>query len=163
MELSIQPLKEEHYTAVKGIYAEGIETGKATFETKIINWHEWDTKYIEPCRLIAKLNHSFVGFACLSKVSSREVYSGVAEVSIYISKEHRGKGLGEVLLKAIIEESEKNGFWTLQSSIFKSNLPSIQLHTKCGFRKVGIREKIGKLNGAWFDNIIFEKRSKHIL
>jgi len=134
----------------------------ATFETEIPSWDVWNEKYLEPCRIVAELNHEVVGFAVLSQVSKREVYKGVAEVSVYVSEQQRGKQIGEALLKQLINESEKKGFWTLQASIFSNNIGSISLHEKCGFRVIGIREKIGMLHGKWYDNHLLERRSNII-
>lgn len=158
----IEPLQSSDWQAVSKIYAEGIATGMATFETEVPTWDVWDNKYIKPCRLVAVLNDRVVGFAVLSLVSQRKVYSGVAEVTLYVAKDHWGKGIGKKLLKELIKQSEAHGFWTLQASIFPENKASIELHTKCGFRTVGIKEKIGKLNGKWYDNHFMERRSKHI-
>lgn len=163
MKLILRPLLDSDWKAVSIIYAEGISTGMATFETEIPSWNVWNEKYIEHCRIVAELNQVIVGFAVLSEVSKREVYKGVAEVSVYVSEQHRGKHIGEALLKQLINESEKNGFWTLQASIFSNNIGSISLHEKCGFRVVGVREKIGKLHDKWHDNFLLERRSKSII
>ena len=122
----------------------------------------WNEKFIKDCRLVAEINSEVIGFAVLSQVSIREVYKGVAEVTIYIAKNQRGRGLGKQLLMVLIDKSEKEGFWTLQAGIFSANTPSIQLHENCGFRIIGIREKIGKLNDSWYDNVLMERRSNQI-
>ncbi|RKE98633.1 GNAT family N-acetyltransferase [Ichthyenterobacterium magnum] len=158
----LRPLLENDWDSVSKIYAEGISTGLATFETEIPNWKQWDSKYINSCRIVATKRNKALGFAVLSQVSKREVYKGVAEVSVYVAKKFRGRNIGEALLKQLIKESEHNGFWTLQAGIFSKNLASINLHKKCGFRVVGIREKIGQLNGKWYDNHLLEKRNKNI-
>ncbi|RZV66793.1 MAG: N-acetyltransferase family protein [Flavobacteriaceae bacterium] len=159
MSVVIRTLKEADYEAVSRIYAEGIATGIATFETEVLDWPDWNDKYISSCRLVAIIADKVVGFAVLSKVSNREVYKGVAEVSVYVSNHHKGKGIGEDLLNQLIIESENKSFWTLQASIFSENRASINLHIKCGFKVVGIREKIGKLHGKWHDNMLLEKRT----
>lgn len=156
-------LTEEDWTSVSKIYAEGIATGIATFETEVPAWEEWNHKYIQSCRIVALIEDNVVGFAMLSQVSKREVYKGVVEVSVYITQKFRGKHIGETLLKQLIFESESNGFWTLQAGIFSENKASIELHKKCGFRVVGFREKIGQLNGKWHDNHFLERRSKSII
>ncbi len=160
--VAIHSLVPSDWEAVLKIYAEGIDTKLATFETEILSWELWDKKYINSCRLVAEIDDQVVGFAVLSKVSQREVYKGVAEVSVYVAEDSRGKGIGEAILKQLIKESEDNGFWTLQAGIFSENLPSIELHKKCGFRVVGIKKKIGQLEGKWHDNHYLERRSKTV-
>ncbi|HKK11621.1 MAG TPA: GNAT family N-acetyltransferase [Flavobacteriaceae bacterium] len=162
MELVVRPLIKADWETVSRIYTEGIATGIATFETTVPNWKVWNEKYIQHCRIVAELNSEVVGFAVLSPVSKRMVYKGVAEVSVYVSKQHRGYHIGETLLNQLIEESECKGFWTLQANIFSENVASIRLHEKCGFKIVGVREKIGKLHGKWHDNLLLERRSKSI-
>lgn len=162
MEIVVRPLVKADWKAVSNIYAEGIATGVATFETEVPAWELWNKKYMEHCRIVAELNHEVVGFAVLSLVSKREVYKGVAEVSVYVSEKFRDKNIGELLLGTLIKQSESEGFWTLQANIFSENLASIRLHEKCGFRMVGLREKIGKLHGNWHDNQLLERRSSKI-
>lgn len=160
MEIVVRPLVNSDWNAVSKIYAEGIATGIATFETEVPNWEIWNQKHIELCRIVAELKKEVVGFAVLSQVSIRDVYKGVAEVSVYVSKQHRGHKVGETLLNQLIKESEIHGFWTLQAGIFSENEASINMHKKCGFRVVGIREKIGMLHGKWYDNHFLERRCK---
>jgi len=159
MEIVVRPLLKTDWESISKIYEEGIATGIATFETEVPTWEQWNEKYIEHCRIVAELDCKVVGFAVLSQVSKREVYKGVAEVSVYVSTNHRGKNIGETLMTQLIKESESKGFWTLQAGIFSENIISINLHKKCGFRVVGIREKIGKLYGKWYDNYLLERRS----
>lgn len=163
MSIKIRAFEEKDWTSVSKIYAEGIATGIATFETEVPVFDIWDKKFLNTCRLIAEINNLVVGFAVLSKVSNREVYRGVAEVTVYVAYDFRGRGIGKVLLKSLIEESEQNGFWTLQAGIFSENVASIKLHENCGFRIVGVREKIGQRNGVWHDNHFMERRSKLIM
>ncbi len=160
--LTIRPFANEDFEAVQNIYAEGIATGIATFETEAPTFELWTEKFIDKPRLVAELDEKIVGFAVLSQVSKRKVYKGVAEVTIYIAENKRGKGIGKQLLQALVKGSEKEGFWTLQAGIFSVNKPSIELHKKCGFRVVGIREKIGKRDGKWHDNHFLERRSNKI-
>ena len=152
----------EDWPAVAEIYKEGIATGYATFELDVPAYKEWDSAHVSSCRLVALEDQIVLGWAALSPVSSRCVYGGVAEVSVYIAAAHRGKGLGEKLLVQLILASEEAGFWTLQSGIFPENIGSIQIHEKTGFRLIGKRERIGKLHGAWKDNLIFERRSNDV-
>ncbi|MEZ4797982.1 MAG: N-acetyltransferase family protein [Flavobacteriaceae bacterium] len=163
MKLKIRTFKEQDWNSVSKIYAEGIATGVATFETEVPSFHVWDEKFLKQCRLVAEIDSEVAGFAVLSQVSKRKVYIGVAEVTIYIAENQRGKGIGKQLLNALVAESEKEGFWTLQAGIFAENKASIQLHKQCGFRIVGVREKLGKLNNAWHDNVLMERRSPKFL
>ena len=144
---------------VKRIYEEGIATGDATFQTSAPLWEEWDSSHLQSCRLIAIDENKVIGWAALTPVSGRCVYAGVAEVSVYVAREARDKGVGKKLLEALIKESEKNDLWTLQAGIFPENISSIKIHEACGFRLIGRREKIGKMNGKWRDTILLERRS----
>ena len=162
LELVIRNMEIKDWENVSRIYRLGIDTGIATFEKEIPSWNTWDTAHLKSCRLIAENDHKIVGWAALSPVSGRCVYGGVAEVSVYVDISHNNKGIGTRLLQELIKESEKNGIWTLQSGIFPENKASIQLHKKLGFREIGFREKIGKKDGVWYDNVILEKRSKTI-
>lgn len=162
MNISIRTFNKQDWASVSKIYAEGIATGFATFETEVPSYNVWNEKYIKKCRLVAEVNNQVIGFVTLSEVSKRKVYKGVAEVTVYVDKNERKKGIGKLLLDKLVIESEKEGFWTLQAGIFSLNKPSIQLHEKCGFRMVGVREKIGKRNGKWFDNHFLERRSKKV-
>lgn len=150
------------WPAVAAIYKEGIATGMATFETEIPSWEQWNNAHIDSCRLVAKKGGYVLGWAALSEVSSRCVYGGVAEVSVYVAAKARGNKIGEFLLRQLINESEQLGYWTLQSGIFPENSASIRLHEKLGFRKIGYREKIGQLKGVWKDNVLMEKRSRTV-
>lgn len=141
------------------IYREGIETGVATFETSDKSWQDWDQSMLEVCRLVATEDHAVIGWAALMPVSSREVYRGVAEETLYVASSHRGQGVGQALMEALIKASEAAGFWTLQGVILPPNTASIKLHEQFGFRCVGRREKIGQLNGEWSDTLLFERRS----
>jgi L-amino acid N-acyltransferase YncA len=158
--MEIIPLLPEHWPAVKTIYEQGIATGHATFQTSAPGWDEWDATHLKHSRLVAIQNDQVAGWAALTPVSGRCVYVGVAEVSVYVDPASRGQGLGEQLLQALISESEKNGLWTLQAGIFPENIPSLRIHEKTGFRQVGVREKIGQMNGIWRDTILLERRSK---
>jgi phosphinothricin acetyltransferase len=158
--VTIKPMQQEHWEQVKQIYESGIATGIATFETTAPSWEKWNDVHLTFARLVAVDNNEVVGWAALSPVSSRCVYGGVAEVSVYVADKHKGKGIGKLLLQKLIKESESNGIWTLQAGIFTDNAASVKLHEKVGFRVIGHREKIGKLNDIWKDNYILERRSK---
>lgn len=159
MTIDIVPMTEAHWLFVCEIYGQGIATRNATFETALPEWAEWDARHLPSCRLVALRDGQIVGWAALSSVSSREVYGGVAEVSVYVAENSRGQGIGAVLLSALVTESERNGIWTLQAGILAENAASIHVHEEAGFRIVGRRERIGKLDGRWRDTILMERRS----
>lgn len=147
---------------VSRIYREGIETGHATFETTLPHWEAWDAAHLPECRLAYELDGQVVAWAALSPVSSREVYRGVAEHSIYVASEVRGQGVGSQLLEALIGASEAAGFWTLETRIFPENEASVELHIKAGFRVVGVRERLGAHHGRWRDVVLMERRSASV-
>ncbi len=153
---------KEQFPEIAEIYRQGLETGNATFETSVPNWEDWDKSKLEHSRFAAVTDNIIVGWAALSAVSGRCVYEGVAEVSIYISNDHKGQGIGKALMTKLIVESEINGIWTLQSGMFPENEATIALHKSTGFRIIGHREKIGKLGDTWRDTVIMERRSKTI-
>lgn len=157
--MEILSINKNHYSDIAAIYQQGINTGMATFETSVPSWESWNENKLYHSRLIAFEDKEALGWAALSKVSSRCVYGGVAEVSIYVSENHRGKGVGKILMENLIKESEANGIWTLQSGMFPENEATIALHKIFGFRIIGYREKIGKLGGEWKDSVIMERRS----
>jgi len=150
------------WEAVKQIYEEGIATGNATFQQQAQNWEEWNNDHLSHSRIIAKEDGTILGWAALTGVSGRCVYAGVAEVSVYVSDKARGKGVGKKLLQKLIEESEANNIWTLQAGIFPENIASIKIHNASGFRTLGVRERIGQMNGIWRDTVLMERRSKTI-
>ncbi len=153
-------MTSEDWPAVSAIYAEGIATGCATFETEVPSFESWDEAHLKSCRLVAEQDGTLLGWAALSPVSSRCVYGGVAELSIYIAAKSRGAGIGKAILNQLIIESEAVGYWTIQAGIFPENKASIKLHEHLGFRFLGKRERIGKTqSGIWKDNLLFERRS----
>lgn len=162
MDFTVEKMKDEDWPIVQSIYREGIATGNATFETDVPEWEKWDKSHLSDCRLVAKSADEIVGWIALSLVSGRCVYKGVAEVSLYVKESARGQGVGKTLLRAVIEESERTGIWTLQGVIFPENKASIAMAKSCGFREVGRRERIGQINGVWRDVILMERRSKRI-
>jgi L-amino acid N-acyltransferase YncA len=159
MNVEIVTMRPEDWPAVREIYAEGIATGNATFETVVPDWSQWDGAHHKHCRLIARDGETILGWAALSPVSRRKVYAGVAEVSIYVAEKARAKGIGRALLESLIEQSDKQGIWTLQAGIFPENVASIALHKFCGFREVGVRHRVGQLAGSWRDVVLLERRS----
>jgi L-amino acid N-acyltransferase YncA len=173
MNYPIVPMPPDLWPAIREIYREGIATGNVTFETEVPDWEKWDSNHRKDCRLVAlepmdeavaeflipfdKL--TVLGWAALSPVSSRHVYRGVAEVSVYVAASARRRGVGKELLQALVQESEVNGIWTLQAGIFPENAASISLHRLCGFREVGARRRIGRLGDTWRDVLLMERRS----
>ena len=158
-EVIIEEMSEKLWDAVRRIYNAGIATKNATFQTEAPEWEVWDQSHRKDCRLIARIDDQVAGWAALSNVSNRCVYAGVAEVSIYIDPTFKGIGIGDQLMKQLIIESESNGIWTLQAGIFPENKASIALHLKNGFKILGIREKIGKMDNIWRDTALLERRS----
>lgn len=147
---------------VRSIYLEGIEAGNSTFETEAPSWEQWDQAHLQFARLVMRDGEKVLGWAALSPASKRNVYRGVAELTVYVTESARGQGIGRALLDALIDESERNGIWTLQASIFPENTASAKLHLRCGFREVGRRERIATLNGIWRDTLLFERRSNRV-
>jgi phosphinothricin acetyltransferase len=160
--VTILPMQAEQWQAIKEIYEEGIRTGNATFEKQAPEYKVWDDGHLKHSRLIAKIDHDVAGWAALSPASARCVYAGVAVVSVYVGEKYRGQKIGKLLLQSLIEDSEKNNIWTLQSGIFPENKASIKIHEANGFRIIGYREKIGQMNGIWRDTILLERRSKTV-
>ncbi|MGB5667592.1 MAG: N-acetyltransferase family protein [Maribacter sp.] len=158
--MQIRQMQQSDWEAISAIYAEGIATGYATFEKNIPSYELWDNAHLKSCRIVALKDITVLGWAALSPVSSRCVYGGVAEVSVYVAQKHKSQGVGKLLMQHLIEQSEKEGLWTLQSGIFPENYGSIKLHEKVGFRYIGKREQVGKIGGVWKDNLLFERRSK---
>ncbi len=165
---SIRDMKQADWPAVFQIYVEGIETGIATFESSPPGfWEEWIKGRVSNSTLVSETNQTVTGWAALSPVTSRCVYAGVAEVSIYVAKSQRGKGVGGALMASLVARSEELGFWTLQSQIFADNQATLHLHLNHGFRQVGVRERIGKMTygpyaGQWRDNLFLERRSESV-
>lgn len=162
MNYAIDQMKASDWEQVRSIYLEGIASGNSTFETDSPSWEKWDDGHLQFARFVVREGDKILGWAALSPVSKRSVYRGVAELSISVTERGRGQGIGRALLEALIDESERNGIWTLQAAIFPENTASVKLHLRCGFREVGRRERIGKLKGVWRDTILFERRSKRV-
>jgi phosphinothricin acetyltransferase len=155
----IRPLAPGDWEAVRAIYLEGVASGQATFETEAPSWAQWDAAHHPFARLVARSAGAVVGWAALSPVSRRPCYAGVAEVSVYVAAAHRGRGIGEELLRALIAESERRGIWTLQGATFPENAASLRLQRTCGFREIGRRERVARHHGVWRDTILTERRS----
>jgi L-amino acid N-acyltransferase YncA len=160
MSVSVRQFNQDDWNVVREIYEQGLLTRNATFETQSPDYDSWITKFHSHLLWVAASNEHIVGWAGLQPVATRKVYEGVVEVTIYVHNAATGKGIGTALMKHLIEESEKNGIWTLYASIFPENAASTRLHVSHGFRQIGYREKIAKLDGKWRDTILFERRSK---
>jgi L-amino acid N-acyltransferase YncA len=158
----IRDLRPEHWPEVAAVYQAGIETGNATFETATPSWEEWDRAHLPGLRVVAIDDGRVVGWAALSRVSTRSCYAGVAEVSVYVAPDVSGRGVGRALLETVIARSEGSGIWTIQAGIFPENTASLALHERCGFRVVGVRERIGQLHGEWRDVVLMERRSRRV-
>lgn len=158
----IDEMRPGDWEEVKAIYAEGIETRQATFEVEAPSWEAWDAAHLPCARLVARQQETVAGWAALCPVSRRQAYAGVAEVSVYVAQNQRGMGVGRRLLEALIALSEQNGIWSLQAVMFPENAGSLALHLRCGFREVGRRERIGKLDEVWRDTILLERRSQRV-
>jgi len=158
--MRIDSMTPADWPAVRDIYEAGIATGEATFQTEAPPWNTWDAAHLETCRLVARDEYdAVIGWAALGRVSQRPVYSGVAEVSVYVAERARGQRVGLQLLTALIAASERDGRWMLQASIFPENEASVRLHQRCGFRIVGRRERIACQYGRWRDTLLMERRS----
>ena len=152
-------MRPDDWDSVRDIYLQGIATGNATFATNAPDWQQWDADHLPVCRLVARTGSAIAGWVALSPYSRRKVYAGVAEVSVYVAASSRGQGIGAALMSALIEESERSGIWTLQAGIFPENAASVELHQRFGFRVVGVRERIGQMDGRWRDVVLMERRS----
>ena len=160
--IAIRPLTERDWPRVEAIYAQGIATGAATFETATPSWEEFDRGRLRRHRLVAEADGVIVGWAALSPTSTRECYAGVVEHSIYVAEGSRGRGVGRALLEALIVAADAAGLWTIQTSIFPENAASLALHERLGFRVVGRRERIAQLDGVWRDTLLLERRSPSV-
>lgn len=155
----MRDLRPLDWEEVAAIYAEGISTGVASFETETPSWEVWDASHPE-IRVVAELETRIAGWCALSPTSDRRCYRGVAEESVYVAGWAQGRGVGRALLEEVIARSEVAGLWTLQAGVFPENKPSLRLHLGCGFRLVGVRERLGESNGTWLDVLLLERRSE---
>jgi L-amino acid N-acyltransferase YncA len=157
--MEVRGLRPQDWPAVRAIYQAGITTGDATFETAPPTWEAWDTAHLAAHRLVAAEGGRVLGWAALAPVSDRCAYAGVAEDSIYVAPDAQGRGVGRLLLGALVASAERAGIWTVQTGIFPENQASVRLHQSCGFRVVGVRERLGRLHGRWRDVLPLERRS----
>jgi phosphinothricin acetyltransferase len=158
--ITIRPFVKSDFPSVKDIYQQGIDSGDATFQEQAKDYDDWNESLLPNCRLVAENNRQIIGWAALSSASNRCVYSGIAEVSVYVSSNSQGSGVGNSLLESLIKASEEQGIWTLQAGIFPENKASIHIHSKNGFKVLGIRDKLGQMDGIWRDIVFMERRSK---
>jgi L-amino acid N-acyltransferase YncA len=159
MTIRVRELRRADWPAVAAIYAEGLCTGNATFETEVPAWEAWTSTHLDSHRLVAQLDGEVVGWTALAPASTRAVYAGVVEESIYVAGAAQGRGVGSALLTSLVAGADRAGIWTIQTGIFPENVASLALHRRCGFRTVGTRERLGRLNGVWRDVILLERRS----
>ncbi len=160
MEFTVREMVAADWEEVRRIYLEGIAGGNATLESEAPSWERWDAGHVRSCRLVAANGERILGWAAASPTSSRPVYAGVAEVSVYVERDAQGLGVGSALLSALVAASEREGFWTLQAGIFPENEASLALHKRHGFRVVGRRERMGRMqDGRWRDVLLLERRS----
>jgi L-amino acid N-acyltransferase YncA len=160
LELTTRDLRPDDWPEVATIYRDGMRGGLATFETEVPSWEAWSTGH--PLRVVAERNDEVVGWAAAGPVSSRWCYRGVAESSVYVARDAQGTGVGHAVMDALIEESTRAGIWTLQTTIFPENDPSLRLHRSVGFRVVGVRIGIAKRDGLWRDTVLMERRAEGI-
>jgi L-amino acid N-acyltransferase YncA len=155
----IRPLRADDWAAILRIYAEGIETGNATFETELPTRADLDARWLSGHRWIAEDHDEVAGWTAISPVSARPCYAGVGETSVYVAASARGRGVGRSLLRQQVTAADESGLWTLQTAIFPENEASIELHRAAGYRVVGVRERIAQHYGRWRDTVLMERRS----
>jgi L-amino acid N-acyltransferase YncA len=160
--VSLRQLRPDDWLRVAAIYRAGIRSGNATFETEAPSWKEWDAAHLTEHRLVATDDRDVLGWAALAPVSDRCCYAGVAEDSVYVAPEAHGHGIGRALLETLVAGAERAGIWTVQTNVFPENEASLALHKACGFRVVGVRERLGQLDGIWRDVVFLERRSREV-
>jgi L-amino acid N-acyltransferase YncA len=160
LSIEVRDLRRDDWPEVARIFEEGIVTGNATFETEVPSWEAWDRTHLAGHRYVAEEDARVVGWIALAAVSARACYAGVAEISVYVTAEARGRSVGSELLATLVESAERGGFWTLQTSVFPENAASLALLRRFGFRVVGTRERIARLHGVWRDTVLVERRSE---
>lgn len=157
--VQISDMTDSHADAVLAIYQAGLDTGLASFEVTAPAWPEWDAAHLPDHRFVAVGDDDVLGWVAVSPVSSRCVYAGVVEHSVYVAPAAKGQGVGRRLLDALITSTEAAGIWTIQAGVFPENTASLALHHVAGFRVIGVRERVGKHQGRWRDVVLLERRS----
>lgn len=157
-DVEVRPFRDDDWPAVYAIYAHGIATGNATFETEVPAFERWSAAHPPEHRFVAVREDEIAGWVAAGPVSDRCAYAGVLEHSVYVGARVRGQGIGRRLLETLLASADAQGIWTVQSGIFPENVASIELHRRCGFRVVGTRERIGQLDGVWRDVLLIERR-----
>ncbi len=157
--MQLRPMRADDWPAVGAIYEQGIATRQATFETAVPSWDDWDAGHLAEPRLVAERDGEVLGWAALSPTSRRACYAGVTEGSVYVAEGARRQGIGLALLSALLTQADAAGIWTIQTAIFPENVASIELHRRCGFRVVGVHERIARLDGVWRDTVVLERRA----
>ncbi|HEX7106992.1 MAG TPA: GNAT family N-acetyltransferase [Acidothermaceae bacterium] len=152
-------MTESHADAVLAIYQAGLDTGNASFETTAPPWPAWCAAHLPDHRFVAVSEDQVLGWVAVSPVSSRCVYAGVVEHSVYVAPAAKGQGVGRRLLAALISSTEAAGIWTIQAGVFPENSASLALHNIAGFREIGVRERVGQHQGRWRDVVLLERRS----
>jgi phosphinothricin acetyltransferase len=160
--MDVRELREEDWPAVREIFEQGIATKNATFETEAPSWGAWNRTQLDGHRYVAVEQGRVVGWVAAHPVSLRPCYRGVVEHSVYVDDRFQGRGIGRVLLERLVESTEADGIWTIQTGVFPENEASLKLHERCGFRVVGTQERLGKLDGVWRDVVVIERRSEVI-
>ena len=160
MDLILDEFRADDWDQVRQIYLDGLATGQASFEVEAPSWEIWNKSHHSHSRLVARRDGRVVAWAALAPLSTRQCYAGVAEVSLYVAADQRGRGVGQRLLQAAIESSERHGIWSLCGATFPENQASIQLQLACGFRIVGRRKRVAQYRGVWRDTVLTERRSR---
>lgn len=160
--MHIRDFHRQDFSRVQEIFLQGIETENATFQTEPKTWEAWDQSYCQDCRLVLEHQGRVMGYAVVGPFSAMPAYRGLVEDSLYIDSAMQGQGAGHFLMAALIEATEKAGYWSLQAKIFPENEASIALHQKHGFRIIGTYDRPGKLNGKWRDVVLMERRSESV-
>jgi L-amino acid N-acyltransferase YncA len=160
-DILIRDMRPDDWPQVRSIYAAGIAAGQATFETELPDWDTWDLGHTPDLRFVADEQGTVAGWVAASPVSSRCCYAGVIEDSVYVDPVRQGNGIGGRLLRQLIAAAGSGGWWTIQAGVFPENEASIALHRSCGFRIVGRRERLGRLNGVWRDVLLLEWRRRN--
>lgn len=158
--VDIAAMQAADWERVAAIYADGIATGVATFETETPTWEEWDGVHLTMGRIVARLDGEIAGWAALAPISRRACYRGVAEVSVYVASDAHGQGIGTALMRRLADDATEGGIWTLQATVFPENGASLALHQRVGFRVVGRRQLIAQLGGIWRDTVLLERRAE---